>query len=220
MLSIIELQLESLGAELSGFGIKLCHSCLKEKSITCFQINKEESWKADLCNKCSGEKPKAVKLPKKKLPKVKKKHKTSKEQNKRRNQLPYRKMRNNISKGIRRSILIKTNRTVEYVGCDIKTLRFHLESQFKSGMSWDNYGLYWVIDHIFPLAAFDMNDPDEILWAWNYKNLQPLEKKLNEAKSDNIASYNVSELKQKNLELLDKLKYQYLINNNIIIFSY
>ena len=49
----------------------------------------------------------------------------------------------------------------------------HLESQFKVGMTWDNYG-EWHIDHIKPLAAFDIKDPAQVAEASHYTNLQPL----------------------------------------------
>ena len=38
----------------------------------------------------------------------------------------------------------------DYRGCDMATFRAHLESQFKEGMLWDNYG-DWHIDHRVPL---------------------------------------------------------------------
>ncbi len=50
----------------------------------------------------------------------------------------------------------------------------HLESQFREGMSWDNYGPYWEVDHIIPLAAFDLTSREQFLQATHYLNLQPL----------------------------------------------
>lgn len=52
-------------------------------------------------------------------------------------------------------------------------LRAHLEAQFQAGMSWDNYG-EWHIDHIKPLASFDLEDTDQLKLACHYTNLQPL----------------------------------------------
>lgn len=80
----------------------------------------------------------------------------------------------------------KKNRTgaragsaVRDLGCSIEELRKHLEAQFKPGMTWDNYGRKkgqrcWEIDHIVPLASFDLSDREQLLRAVNWRNLQPL----------------------------------------------
>jgi len=71
-------------------------------------------------------------------------------------------------KGINRS-----ERTIELIGCSIEKLMEHLESQFKPGMTWENYGK-WHIDHIRPCASFDLSDPEQQKDCFNWKNLQPL----------------------------------------------
>ncbi len=63
--------------------------------------------------------------------------------------------------------------TFEAVGCTVAELKTHLESQFKPGMSWDNRS-EWHVDHIRPLASFDLTDPAQFKQAWHYSNLQPL----------------------------------------------
>ena len=69
----------------------------------------------------------------------------------------------------------KAFKTQELIGCSIKTMRKHLEKQFKEGMTWQNHGRYgWHIDHIRPLEKFDLSDPKQQLVAFNYKNCQPL----------------------------------------------
>jgi hypothetical protein len=60
------------------------------------------------------------------------------------------------------------------IGCSPQELRAHIESKFKSGMSWDNYGAYWHIDHIIPCKAFDHNDPKQVEQCWHWTNLQPM----------------------------------------------
>lgn len=61
------------------------------------------------------------------------------------------------------------------IGCSASTLREYLESKFKPGMSWENYGFYgWHIDHIKPLSSFNLLDPLEYRKACHYTNLQPL----------------------------------------------
>lgn len=65
----------------------------------------------------------------------------------------------------------KRNSTFEMVGCTPQELKFHLESQFKDGMSWNNQG-EWHIDHIVPLSSGKTED--EIIKLCHYTNLQPL----------------------------------------------
>ena len=75
------------------------------------------------------------------------------------------------------------------VGYTINDLMEHLESQFKENMNWDNYGVYWVIDHIVPIAKFQyrsFRDPHFKL-CWSLINLQPLEAGLNLQKHDIIS---------------------------------
>jgi hypothetical protein len=68
----------------------------------------------------------------------------------------------------------KTRRgsTFEIVGCTPDFLRGHLEKQFKDGMTWENYGKHWHVDHRIPLASG--NSPEEIMGLSHWTNLQPL----------------------------------------------
>lgn len=53
----------------------------------------------------------------------------------------------------------------------------HIESLFKEGMTWDNYGAGgWEIDHIIPVSAHNFLSPDDIDFkrCWSLSNLQPL----------------------------------------------
>ena len=62
---------------------------------------------------------------------------------------------------------------VRDLGCTIPELMAHLERQFQPGMTWDNYG-EWHIDHVKPLASFDLTDRLQFLAACHFTNLQPL----------------------------------------------
>ena len=68
---------------------------------------------------------------------------------------------------------LKVARTLELLGCTLEDLQKHLESQFKDGMTWENYG-EWHIDHIKPCASFDLTDPAQQRLCAHYTNLQPL----------------------------------------------
>ena len=60
-----------------------------------------------------------------------------------------------------------------YLGCTPVEFCDHLESQFISGMSWDNMHL-WHIDHISPLYTFDPTSETDNAEAWHYTNMRPL----------------------------------------------
>jgi len=81
----------------------------------------------------------------------------------------------------------KTGSAVRDLGCSIDELKMHLESKFQSGMSWDNWSFDgWHIDHIKPLASFDLSDRAQLLLACHYTNLQPLWAIDNLSKGDSI----------------------------------
>ena len=67
----------------------------------------------------------------------------------------------------------KTIKTNDLLGCSYEELKSHIESLFIDGMNWDNMGR-WHIDHIIPLASFDLSNLETQKIAFNYKNLQPL----------------------------------------------
>jgi hypothetical protein len=58
----------------------------------------------------------------------------------------------------------------------LEDLRKHLERQFRKGMTWENYGRVWHVDHVVPLKAFAITGTDcpEFRAAWALPNLQPL----------------------------------------------
>lgn len=68
----------------------------------------------------------------------------------------------------------KSAATLELLGCSVESLRLHLEERFVEGMSWENYGVVWHIDHIRPCASFKLSDPGQQKQCFHYSNLQPL----------------------------------------------
>lgn len=63
------------------------------------------------------------------------------------------------------------------VGYTLEELKSHLEKQFLSGMTWENYGRTgWHIDHKIPISVFNFNKPedDDFKRCWDLSNLQPL----------------------------------------------
>ena len=70
----------------------------------------------------------------------------------------------------------KSASTIKLLGCTSDELRQHIESLFKSGMTWENQGKGgWDIDHIIACANFNLVDPEQQRACFNWSNLQPME---------------------------------------------
>jgi len=79
-----------------------------------------------------------------------------------------------------------SNTTIKLFGTSNENLKKWIEYQFDDKMNWENYSSYWVIDHVIPVAFFNLFDNFEKLICNNWTNLRPLEKKRNIVKSNKI----------------------------------
>ena len=68
-------------------------------------------------------------------------------------------------------------RTFEHLSYTPQQLAAHIEGLFTNDMTWDNYGIYWHLDHIIPQAAlpYDSLTHSNFAKCWALENLQPLE---------------------------------------------
>jgi hypothetical protein len=94
-----------------------------------------------------------------------------------------RKLRVRTNQAFKRKGWKKDSSTQKMLGCDWETLKIHMESQFKDGMSWDNMG-EWHDDHIIPLDC--AIDEEEIKKLSHYTNLQPMWGPENQSKSNKV----------------------------------
>lgn len=105
---------------------------------------------------------------------------------------PQFKIRKNQSKRIRDclrdhlKLKKKHHYTMKLIGCSPDQLITYLENKLQKGMTWENYGTYWHIDHIKPLAKFDLSKDEEIEKCFHFSNLQPLTAKENLEKGDKL----------------------------------
>jgi|LakMenEpi03Aug12_release.lakeMendotaPanAssembly.Ray.scaffolds.fasta_scaffold527393_2 hypothetical protein len=69
----------------------------------------------------------------------------------------------------------KNTTTLKLLGVpNVEFLWKHLESTFKPGMTKENHGKVWHMDHILPCVSFNLNDPNEQKKCFHYTNLQAL----------------------------------------------
>lgn len=94
-------------------------------------------------------------------------------------------LRCRLNQAIKRNA--KKGSAVKDLGCSIKEFKIYIENKFQSGMTWENWGKEtWHIDHIIPLAKFDLTNREEFLKAVHFTNLQPLWAKDNYIKNKKV----------------------------------
>ena len=76
--------------------------------------------------------------------------------------------------------------TINYLPYSISELKTHLEAGFKKGMSWDNYGSVWQIDHVIPVSWFNYKTKEDYGFkqCWRLENLKPMFSQENRKKSN------------------------------------
>jgi len=84
-------------------------------------------------------------------------------------------MRKSLGKAVKRFGVEKNASTFSLIGCSRAELRKHLESLFLPGMTWQNYGYRgWHVDHVRPMASFNLLDPAQMRACFHFTNLKPL----------------------------------------------
>jgi len=108
---------------------------------------------------------------------------------KKREEDPSARIRDNITSQILYGLKNKRKKSsFDYLEFKLNDLMLSLESKFQDGMTWDNQGSDWHIDHIKPVAAFKLIkedgelDLEQIKLCWSLDNLQPLWAKENASK--------------------------------------
>lgn len=210
--------------------MKKCNKCNQEKELTEFYRRKKYPFyinsKCKLCSKIeySSEKHKIYlqKWRNKNREKLRAACKKSKNKNKdkireyERNRWkndPCFRLTHNLRKRLRTALKInlgmRIGSAIRDLGCSIEDLKKHLETQFKPGMTWENYGNkkgQWSIDHIIPLSKVDLTNREEFLKVNNYKNLRPMWHIENAKKSNKIEQLN----NMKKLTTIDGALYTWL----------
>jgi hypothetical protein len=79
----------------------------------------------------------------------------------------------------------KSAKTLHLVGCSAKELAVWIESQFTDGMCWARIGEIHI-DHVIPLAKFNLAEEEQQRAAFHYTNLRPMWDIDNKRKSDRV----------------------------------
>ena len=83
-------------------------------------------------------------------------------------------LRGRLSCALKILTAYKSPDTMTLLGCSIDDFKKHIEQKFQAGMSWENHGKIWHVDHVLPCASFDLTVPEQQRTCFHYSNLQPL----------------------------------------------
>jgi len=160
-------QYEKRGAVPTRFKVVKCEACLAP-----FKPSPHGGGQIT----CSDECRKAIRLHRRECPKQKKKKADNQRQ---RQKDPIRKIRSRIA--TRHWVALKGQmsdaRSMRNLGIDREGLVKHLldtDYARENGLTLENYGKEWHVDHIRPLSSFDLTDEKQVREATNYKNMQAL----------------------------------------------
>jgi hypothetical protein len=101
----------------------------------------------------------------------------------------------------------KDKSTDKYIGCTKDELMEWLNFSFKDGMTKDNYGKYWHVDHVIPVNKFSLLDNEsEQNICFNWSNLSPETAEYNLSKHDSIDKKQIKRHKEKLIEFCEMKK--------------
>jgi len=182
----VEKELKEFHKDKKGkYGVRSqCNSCRAERHKECYPKNKEQIKEYYERNKETILRQQKEYRTSNKVSERRKKHQRKYERERRQNDPVYR-MISNYRCRTSHTYKNKVKSTIELLGCTGIELANHLEKQFQEGMTHDNYG-EWHIDHIKPIASFDLSNPQEAEKCFHYTNLQPLWAEDNLSKADKL----------------------------------
>lgn len=82
-------------------------------------------------------------------------------------------LRDRVRKIVKRGKSVRAGSAIRDLGCSLEEFKIYIAAKFIDDMGWSNYG-EWHLDHIIPLARFDLSDRAQFLQAVHYTNYQPL----------------------------------------------
>jgi hypothetical protein len=114
--------------------------------------------------------------------------------------------------------LDKSKSYIDYIGCSSETLRLHIESKFRDGMTWENHGSIWHIDHIIPLSI--AKTEHQVYELCHYMNLQPLLVNENLTKNNKLTMCWQKFQRDKNIRVDKELGMNFDLNVNDFVLSH
>lgn len=100
------------------------------------------------------------------------------------------------------------------LGCSVENFKRWLEFRFQEDMTFANHGKVWHLDHVVPIAKFELHgNEEEIRKCFHWMNFQPLYGKENQSKNCYVTPQEIQHHEKTLHEFLTSLspleRYQY-----------
>jgi uncharacterized protein YxeA len=178
---------------------KKCSVCQEDKTLNNFYMAKCKGNIRAMCKSCSSEKRiEYCENNKDKINETRRNY--EKEKTKNDIDFKFRKyLRSRIYMALTTQGTKKNKRTWKYINCTSDFFKKWIVYQLYDGMTLENYGNYWHIDHVKPCSKFDLTKDEEINECFSWKNLRPLRCDKNKKKNNKIIPFDnlMQELKVK-----------------------
>lgn len=184
-------KLKDVMIEIDSTKNKTCSVCNETKTLDNFFIAKCKGNIRAMCKKCSSDKRKEHYINNKTaIIKQTNNYKVEKMKRDPIFKLEQR-LRIRIYQAFTSQNLNKNNRTWKYINCSPYFFQKWIEFQLYDGMTLENYGKIWHIDHVIPCASFDLSNDIEVRKCFEWKNLRPYLAHKNKTKSDKINNFDI-----------------------------
>ena len=178
---------------------KVCTVCKESKQISEFYQAKTKGTYRAMCKKCStADRQKYYNNNKEKVNKQTSNYKKEKMKTD-----PLFKLERNMRTRTYQIFVAETEgkaeRSWKHIGCSPKFFQDWIKYQLYDGMTRENYGKYWNLEHVKPISTFDLSDPVQINKCFSWKNVQPYKTDKNREKGTKVLLNNIvlQELKVK-----------------------
>lgn len=115
------------------------------------------------------------------------------------------KLKKSCHRQLLENLKYKKSTTMKYFSCNIELFTEWLKYCFDDDMTMENHGSYWHLDHVIPIATFDLEKEQDLKLCFHYLNYMPLPAKENISKQDKIIPSQIIKHRQ-NIENFHKEK--------------
>lgn len=96
--------------------------------------------------------------------------------------------------------------SLEILGCSVDNFKQWLEFRFHDDMTFANHGKVWDLDHVIPIAKFELHgNEEEIRKCFHWTNFQPLHGTVNKSKNCRVTSEEIQHHEEKICAFIDSL---------------